>query len=229
MEVQELAPGLWRWTARHPEWTPDQGGPDGWPPDVGCVYYEAPDAVLLIDPLVPNEPDERDRFWRALDRDVTRAEKPVAVFLTVVWHERSAEEVVDRYAGATLWARDLAVDRLSARVERTFALDDPLPGRLVAIDADRRDEVIYWIAEHRAVVAGDALLGTEDGGVRLCPDSWLPEDLSPADFRARLRPLLELPVERVLVSHGEPVLQGGRDALSRALGAEAPSADATAS
>ena len=32
-----------------------------------------------------------------------------------------------------------------------------------------------------------------------------------------LRPLVELPVERVLVSHGEPVLRDGRAALVRAI------------
>jgi hypothetical protein len=36
-------------------------------------------------------------------------------------------------------------------------------------------------------------------------------------MRAALEPLLELPIERILVSHGEPVLTGGRDALARAL------------
>jgi hypothetical protein len=33
----------------------------------------------------------------------------------------------------------------------------------------------------------------------------------------RIRPLLDLPIETVLVSHGEPVLGGGRKALARAL------------
>jgi hypothetical protein len=37
------------------------------------------------------------------------------------------------------------------------------------------------------------------------------------ELRAALRPLLDLPVELVLVSHGEPVLTNGRDALSDAL------------
>jgi hypothetical protein len=32
-----------------------------------------------------------------------------------------------------------------------------------------------------------------------------------------MRPLLELPIERVLVSHGEPVLRGGHGALARAI------------
>jgi glyoxylase-like metal-dependent hydrolase (beta-lactamase superfamily II) len=66
-------------------------------------------------------------------------------------------------------------------------------------------------------VPGDVILGAEGGGLRLCPDSWLPESTSQAQLRASLQPLLELPVKRVLVSHGEPVLKGARRALERML------------
>jgi hypothetical protein len=41
--------------------------------------------------------------------------------------------------------------------------------------------------------------------------------MSQAQLRTALQPLLELPVEMVLVSHGEPVLSGGREALVQAL------------
>ena len=42
--MERLAPGLHRWIARHPAWEPgaDPGSPADWPPDVGCVAYEAP-------------------------------------------------------------------------------------------------------------------------------------------------------------------------------------------
>jgi hypothetical protein len=63
------------------------------------------------------------------------------------------------------------------------------------------------------------LLGDADGGVRCCPESWLPAGVGHAELRAALAPLLELPVERVLVSHGTPVLEDGHAALSRALAA----------
>ena len=89
MQVIRLAEGLWRWTAYHEEWRDE----------VGCVYYEAPDAVVLIDPLVPAEPSEAARFWEALDRDVQRAAVPVHVFITIFWHVRSAGEIVRRYDG----------------------------------------------------------------------------------------------------------------------------------
>jgi hypothetical protein len=67
--------------------------------------------VCLIDPLLP--PEDPDRFWAALDRDVARAGGDVHVLLTVFWHGRSAAEMVARY-GARLWAPS----RAKAAVER---------------------------------------------------------------------------------------------------------------
>ena len=61
------------------------------------------------------------------------------------------------------------------------------------------------------------LLGGEDVGLRLCPPSWLPAGKTHDELRESLRPLLELPVEMVLVSHGEPVLVDGHTALAEAL------------
>ena len=81
-------------------------------------------------------------------------------------------------------------------------------------------EAMVWLPKPRALVPGDRLLGDDRGGVRLCPDSWiryLPSGMRRAELRQALRPLLELPVELVLVSHGAPVLENGRDAIAAAL------------
>lgn len=196
MEVEKVAPGLWRWTAPHPEWTPEED----WPEDVGCVYYEGPDAVVLVDPLVPK--DEADRFWAALDRDVERAGRPVVLLRTVHWHQRDIDQVAARYPGARA---------------RTAKSDEALPAGIEAYPVERADETLFWIAEHRALVCGDVLLGGEEGGVRVCPDSWLSEEHRGPEFRDSLRPLLEWPIEMVLVSHGRPVLENGRDVLAAAL------------
>ena len=67
------------------------------------------------------------------------------------------------------------------------------------------------------LVPGDVLLGDGHGGIRLCPESWLPEGVGHTELAASLEPLLELPVERVLVSHGEPVLENGREVLASCL------------
>jgi glyoxylase-like metal-dependent hydrolase (beta-lactamase superfamily II) len=191
VRVQEVAAGLWRWTGLHPEWTPASAGPEGWDQEVGCVYYEGPDAIVLVDPLAP--PEDEERFWAALDRDVERAGKPVCILLTVSWHGRSAEAIAKRYGAAT---------------------DGPLPAGVEAHAASAGEETAYWFPARGALVFGDAVLGA-DGGVRLCPESWLDGTL--AQLKDELRPLLDLPVERLLVSHGEPVLEGGRAALARAL------------
>jgi hypothetical protein len=37
------------------------------------------------------------------------------------------------------------------------------------------------------------------------------------ELRSLLMPLLELPIERVVVSHGQPVLSAGAEALRRCL------------
>jgi len=207
MDVLEIAPRLWRWTAWHTEWKQD----------VGSVYWEADEAVVVIDPLVP--PDEADRFWRSLDGDVERAGKPVHVLITVFWHARSSGEIVRRYDGR-LWAprrARAAIERRTQAVTDVFRPGDPLPGGVEAFAGARGAEVVYWLPEHRALVAGDEILGADGGGLRLCPESWLPEGTGHRELRKALRPLLDLPIQRVLVSHGEPVLARGRQALADAL------------
>ena len=64
---------------------------------------------------------------------------------------------------------------------------------------------------------GDVLIGDGKGGAQMCPESWLPGRQDARDLAASLRPLLDLPVRRILVSHGEPVVTGGGRALARAL------------
>jgi glyoxylase-like metal-dependent hydrolase (beta-lactamase superfamily II) len=97
-----------------------------------------------------------------------------------------------------------------------------LPGGIEAFPAARRGEVVYWLPEHRALAVGDVLLGAgakpraTDEPLRLCPERWLGKK-SHEDLKESLRPLLELPVEQVLVSHGEPLLEDGRAALAGVL------------
>ena len=200
MELHELRPGLWRWTTHHPEWKQD----------VGSVAYEGPDDLVLIDPLLPADD--------SLDSLVARVGKPVSALVTIFWHTRSADVLAARHD-----ARVLAPSGGRAAVKRRapttepFRRGDPLPGDVQAIATARSSEVVYWIPAQRTVVPGDVLLGADGGGVRMCPRGWLPESTSVEALRASLRPLLELPVTRVLVSHGDPVLRNGRAALEQAL------------
>src|SRR5712691_5720954 len=103
MDVHQLRPGLWRWTAPHPAWTPSSS----WPRDVGCVYAETAGGIVLVDPLVPSEAEEAATFWLALDRDRRRsADRAVTILLTASWHRRSADAIAERY-GATVWSPEI--------------------------------------------------------------------------------------------------------------------------
>jgi glyoxylase-like metal-dependent hydrolase (beta-lactamase superfamily II) len=188
MRVQEIATGLWRWTGLHPEWTPAEGEADGWEQEAGCYFYEGPEAIVLFDPLVP--PEDRGRFFEALDRDVERAGRPVRILVTVQAHHRSSEELRERY--------DAAVGLPAAGVEAA---------------AEPFGELVYWLPEHRAIVVGDLMLVRD--GVLTVPRPWFGDRYEEA--LGLLRPLLDLPIERVLVTHGEPVLEHGHAALSAAL------------
>ncbi len=196
--MREIAPGLHQWAAPHPNWEPDPEpeSPADWPEAVGSVVFEAPSAVVFIDPQVPEE------LWPSLDALV--AGRPVVVLTTMRFHGRSRDAVIERYGGTKI------------------RHDAPMPAVVEALPFPRFDETMYWLAEPRALVPGDRLIGDGGGGARLCPASWL--EYLPAcggvdELRGALAPLLELPVEHLLLSHGAPVVGGGREALARALAA----------
>ena len=186
---------------RHPEWRPDAhpGSAADWPRLVGSVLLRR-QRDGADRPAVPD--DGGEALLRRLDRAIRDRRLPVSILTTIQFHRRSRDMLADRYGASTSRARD----RLPTGVE-SF----PIRGA---------GETMFWLAEHRALVPGDRIIGAEGGGLRTCPDSWLaylPSGLSVAQLRDRLRPLLELPIEAVLVSHGDPVLRAGRAALARAL------------
>jgi hypothetical protein len=196
--LTELAPGLLRWSAPHPDWNPNAqpGSSSDWDPIVGSVLYELPDTIVLIDPLLPST--ERLGFLDQLDRRI--GARPVSILTTIHWHRRDRDELAERYRANTtrVW------NFVPAGVEQR-----PLRGA---------GETLFWLPAVATLVAGDRLIGSANGELRVCPQSWL-EDVraNRADVAALLRPLLELPIERVLVSHGEPTLHEGHAALERAI------------
>jgi glyoxylase-like metal-dependent hydrolase (beta-lactamase superfamily II) len=226
--VQNLKDGLWRWTAPHPEWQPEKGGPGGWEQQVGCVYYETSGATVLIDPLAPAYgTPEAEIFWRHLDEDIARAKARIVVLVSNRYHGRSAAAVRDRYQGrrpVEIWAHEAAKDHLKVPVSHWFADGHGLPAgvRAIPLTTFGPDEVAFYLPEHKALVVADAILGAGKGALRLAPKSWAPLDEKSQEqyaswFRSEIRSLLDLPIEMVLVSHGEPVLTNGRAALVDAL------------
>ncbi len=212
MQVEELRPHLWRWTALHPEWKPG----DEWAQQVSSVGIVREDEFVLVDPLAPQEPDDARRFWEAVDRDVEGHGAPHVV-LTVPWHYRSAQAVLDRYDGARLWLHERSLGDAEVPPTDTFSIGDSLPGGLQPVDGHWADEALLWSPAHGALIAGDVLLGDAEGGLHLCPDSWLPQGMTRPQLAEHLRPLLDLPVELVLPGHGEVVQDDAHGRLARAL------------
>jgi hypothetical protein len=163
---------------------------------VGSVLYELPDLVVLIDPLLPA--DDRERFLARLDELV--AARPVSILTTIRWHSRDRKELAARYRANTkqVW--------------------NYLPPGVKPRALWGTDETLFWLPGVVTLVAGDSLIGGEDGVLRVCPQSWL-EDVraNRAEVAGQLRSLLVLPIERVLVSHGESTLRYGHRALARAI------------
>jgi glyoxylase-like metal-dependent hydrolase (beta-lactamase superfamily II) len=144
------------------------------------------------------------------------------VLVTVYWHSRTTREAEPK----RVWASTRSAQPLRNRgidVTNAFRAGDELPGGIRAFQTPRAAEVVYWLPDQQALAVGDVLLGAgakprpTDEPLRLCPERWLGKSTHD-DLRASLQPVLDLPVERVLVSHGKPILRDGRAALAAVLG-----------
>ena len=77
------------------------------------------------------------------------------------------------------------------------------------------NDLVLWVESRRALVAGDTLI--DRGAGFEFPADWANKGVPPAEILETLQPLLELPVELVLPTHGAPT---GRASLERALAAD---------
>jgi hypothetical protein len=210
----QLADGLWRWTARHPEWHPGEFGRE-----VASFAATAGDDLLLIDPLLPPEPRP------VLDLIDGLIRGRVAILISVPYHVRSSEELWGRYrdrTDCTIWGHAACAKRLGDRSGfHEIELGVPLPTGVSAhaVGRPRRQETPLYIPSQRALVFGDVV--AEVGGKLRVWSTGKVDDRRARWYRERfnptLEPLLELDLERVLVTHGRPVLSDGRAELRAAL------------
>lgn len=201
--MEELKPGLWTWTAQHPEWTPEEGGPEGWEREVRSYAYDTRDSLVLFDPLVSEE-----------EVEALAGGRPVAVLLTCAPHARSSAELSRRLDAAVHVPAGISASFAFGTVP--YELGEDLPGDVEPQTGGYADEATLWLREHAALVIGDVFLGGERG-FRVQPDSWLAQGLSHDELRQRLLPLLELPVDVLLPTHGDPILEDAHEVLETAL------------
>jgi hypothetical protein len=179
--MYELRPGLWTWTAPHPE----RQETEDWGPDVRSYAYDAGACMVLFDPISP--PSLLDNLVEA---------KEVGVVLTAAWHRRSADACVERFGA------------------HVYAPPDEPPADVVARRTNYEEERVYWIPKHGALVVGDPIMA--EGGLRVRYD-WPPPHVTRAQMEEGLRPLLDLPIQLLLVTHGDPVVDDAHEKLRAAL------------
>jgi hypothetical protein len=216
--MEKLTDRLWRWTARHPEWHPGEFGAE-----VACFAAQAGDTTLLIDPLLPEQ--DADGVLDAIDGALRDR---LAILITIPYHVRSSEELWRRYrkqAETTIHGHPACAKRLEDESAfRAIDTDTELPGGVTAhaIGKPRRYETPLHLPSHRALVFGDAVAESKGKLVVWAADKIdaKVERFYRERFNPTLEPLLDLDFDAVLSTHGEPVLQDGKEALRKALKAK---------
>jgi glyoxylase-like metal-dependent hydrolase (beta-lactamase superfamily II) len=195
-EVVDVAPGLWIWRLSYPDWHERAG----WPEVVTSTCVESGGEVAVLDPLAPPEGSE---VWRRLE-----ARPPTMAVVLKPDHVRDVDLIVGRYGARAFGPWLFERQNIPQTELEPIEPGSELPGGLRALyDGRGRNETPLWLPEQRTLVFADALIGAEE--LRVWDTPHL-ERAVPA-----LRELLELPFERVIVAHGEPVHD--RAAYERAL------------
>jgi hypothetical protein len=219
-----LAPGIRRWTAPHPEWRSTVE-------EVVSYLLTAGEAAVLVDPLLPAPDDvRRPPLLREIDIALEASQR-LEILITIPYHTRSAEEVWRRYGtvvATRIWGHANVATRLEARTplheipRRAAGSAITIAGgvaRAYTIGKPRRSEHPFYFPALRAVAFGDAVVGTH-GGVRFWNQSTTTGEAWYRDvFAPTVRPLLDEPIDHVLVTHGAPVVRVGRRALEECLAA----------
>jgi glyoxylase-like metal-dependent hydrolase (beta-lactamase superfamily II) len=94
---------------------------------------------------------------------------------------------------------------------RPYGSGDRLPVGIEAFAGREHNDMVLWIESLSTVISGDTLV---DFGNGLEINGWLRAGVTREQVVAGLRPLLERPVEHVLLTHGAPT---DRAALERTL------------
>jgi len=198
-EVRDISDGLWLWQVEYPDWRPGRG----WGPLVNSTCASSAGEVALLDPIAPGS--DATAVWERLD-----AASPTVVVVLKPDHVRDVDLFVQRYGArafgpSLFWRHDIPETDLEP-----IEPGSELPGGFVALyDGRGRGETPLWLPEQRTLVFADALTAPE-GELLVWATPWHDARTLPA-----LRALLDLPFERVIVSHGEPVHD--RNAYERAL------------
>jgi hypothetical protein len=201
--MRELVPGVFHWTALHPNIKTDVSS-----------YFLA-ESATLVDPMAPDEGIE----WFDGKR------RPQRVVLTNRHHLRDSERFAEAFAIPIL-CHEAGLHEFQGGPEvKGFSWGDELAPGVTAL------EVGAICDEETAlrIDVGDGILSVADAVIHygeelgFVPDQYLGDD--PEGIKRAIREsygrLLDEPFDSLLVAHGEPILGGGKDALRRFVGSDA--------
>jgi hypothetical protein len=196
--MEEIVPGIYGWTAVHPDIHMRVSS-----------YYVEP-AGIVIDPL---EPEDGMGFFDGLDL------APQQVVLTSGLHWRHSDRFADRY-GATVRVVAQGIERWGADSDRQaepFRFGDEVAPGVIAHEIARiAPDDTALIIEHGngAIAFADALIAPA-GVLSFVPDSLMDEPRETKQaLHDRLRGLLTKEFDTLLFAHGDPVRNGGHDRLT---------------
>ena len=194
--MEEIAPGLWHWTAMHPRIRIRVSS-----------YYLAAEGVL-IDPLAPEEGVE----WFA-DHG-----SPTDVVLTNRHHYRSSGVFVERFGVTVRCVREGLHEFDDGDRVEPFDFGDELSGGLTAyeVGAICPDETALHVPAHGALALADgAVRWVPRGPLVFVPDELMDEpERTREGLRAAYRRLATLDFRHLLLAHGEPFVGNGRETLA---------------
>ena len=191
--MEELIPGLFRWTAVHPKIGIE----------VSCHFVTGSGTV--IDPLLPEEGVE---WFEGRD--------PQRVVLSNRHHLRHAEEIAARF-GCPILCHQAGLHEFEAGPEvEGFGFGDQLAEDVRAVEMDAicdEDTVLAIAAGDGALLFADSLIN--HGQIGFVPDNLLGQDPEGVKRQVleRVSVLLDEDFDHLLFAHGNPVIGDGRQAL----------------
>src|SRR5262245_11350051 len=186
---KEIIPGLWHWTAVHPDIK------------VRVHSYFAEREKVVLDPLLPSP---GGIAW------LRRQGPPEHVVLTSGLHWRHSAKLVEAF-GCAVWCPRKGLRRLPAGLRaRPYDPGDRLPGGLRAVEIGVlcQDESAVILPRLKAAAVADGVIRHRKGPLTFVPDELLvddPED-APRVKRGLKRAYAKLARQRwdhLLMAHGE--------------------------
>jgi glyoxylase-like metal-dependent hydrolase (beta-lactamase superfamily II) len=189
--MRELAPGIFHWTAPHPNIHTDVSA------------YWIPGLRLLLDPIaVPDEVDAVD-----------------CILLSCRHHVRDSLEAAERFDATVQAPRTGMHEYGDGTPIQPYDFGDPLVGGEVTahqVGGLSPDETALYIPSVSALAIADGAIRYGDG-LQFVPDNLMDDpEKDKADLKRGFGELADqLDFDVLLLAHGTPYASGGRDALRR--------------